>query len=147
MSFINLTWNSQSKVKLLANLMKLNLNVKSGAIKGLKETAKSIMTESVMQCPIDTGALVTSEYIEQPVEDFNGISITMGYGGPNDKLNTKTNKMASEYAWEVHEDLYQRHPKGGNAKFLELPVRAYQTAFLGTLAEAIEIELPKGVTP
>jgi len=154
MSFINLTWDTQSRATLMANLMQINFNIKSGAEKGLRETAKSIMTESVMQCPIDTGALVTSEYIEEPIEDFMGISITMGYGGPNDKLNIKTGKMVSEYALEVHEMLPGSlpnggpfHPKGGNAKFLEIPVRAYQLAFLDTVAEVIQIELSKGVRP
>jgi hypothetical protein len=145
MGFINLTWDSQSKVNLLANLMQIGLNTREGAKRGLIETAKSIMTESVMQCPIDTGAMVTSEYIQEPIEGLGEVSITFGYGGPNDKLNTKTGKMVNEYVLEVHENLQQNHPKGGKAKFLEDPISAYQLSFLDTVAEAIRIELPKGI--
>lgn len=83
------------------------------------EMAKGIMSNSQDEVPKDTTALVQSGFI---VEDNN--SIIFGYGGPNQKINPKTEISTEEYALKVHEDLHMLHIHGGKAKFLEDPFRS-----------------------
>ena len=77
----------------------------------LYEEAQEIMSESKKQCPVDTGALRASGYVNEPEETKEGIYVQMGYGGPS-----------APYAIYVHERL-DLHHRVGKAKFLEDPVK------------------------
>ena len=67
--------------------------------------------------------------------EYEGV---VGYGGNGDPINPKTGKHASEYMVQVHEDLNQPHPNGGQAKFLEEAVQQYaQQEFPRTVAQYI----------
>lgn len=63
------------------------------------------------------GALISQGFI-------GGIRGTYG-----DEINPRSGIPVSRYAGIVHEDLSLQHPRGGKAKFLEDPVRAYTAKF------------------
>lgn len=93
----------------------------TGATLGLLVTAREIMTESLMECPIDTGTLRDSARIE-PVEEYGeAVRVRFGYGY-GDTPNPITGHLPSEYAVPVHEILEARHAAPTKAKFLEDPV-------------------------
>jgi len=110
-------------IKMVANDLKMKLELsKKEAASALKEGAQYIMAESTAEVPYQTGTLQSSAFINEAVVTNAGVFIKFGYGGPNDKLNPDTGRMASSYMVYVHEDLFKYHPYG-KAKFLEDPVR------------------------
>ena len=74
----------------------------------LYETATQTMDNAQQLVPVDTGELRDSRYVTQPVKDAGGLVVELGYG--------------ADHAPRVHEDLNAAHPKGGQAKFLEVPL-------------------------
>lgn len=89
----------------------------------LYRQAELIMTASKTDyVPVDTGALRASGYVTRPTITETRASVEMGFGGP-----------AAPYAVIVHEDLTKRHPVG-QAKFLELPLRARLAGMPAVLA-------------
>lgn len=61
--------------------------------------------------PHKAGTLKESGYIEGPTVAGQEIAASIGFGGD-----------ASPYAWIQHETLFFRHPRGGQAKYLEQPL-------------------------
>ena len=98
--------------------------VRTAAASGLRQTAEEMMTESKRLVPVDTGTLKGSGYVE-PV-DMADLSVRLGFGGP-----------AEPYALVQHEDLSLRHPGGGQAKFLEIPVNALAPKLTENVGNAI----------
>ena len=141
---MKLKWSEKSLANMMANCQRLKLNSKSGAKRALREVATNIMAQSRSECPIDTMALVNSSYIENPIDSGDSVSIKMGYGGLNDKMNPDSGKMASEYALVVHEIPQYYHPYG-KWKFLEDPVRAHAQAFIQTLARELRVVFASGI--
>lgn len=74
-----------------------------------------IMTEAKRRTPADTGTLRGSGYVENPVMSGNTAKTTLGFGG-----------AAKAYAVVQHERLDFKHPNGGEAKFLENAITAYE---------------------
>ena len=147
---IKLKWSEQSLTQMMVNLQQLKLNSKQGAKRALREVAVNIMAQSRAEIPVDTGTARNSSYITNPVDWGKRITIIMGYGGPNDKRNPDSGKMASEYVLELHET--PGTPLGGGAyhpygkwKFLEDPVRAHAQAFIQTLGKELRIAYAPGV--
>lgn len=93
--------------------------------------AQPIMTASKQQCPVDTGALRATGNVEKP--EFHGDSVTvrLTYGG-----------AAAPYAIYVHENVSAHHPVG-NAKFLEVPLRAAIPGLVNGMTERIKQKLTK----
>jgi len=147
---MRLKWNEKSLAQVMANCQQLKLNSKSGAKRALKEVAVNIMAQSMSECPIDTGTLVSTSYIEQPIDDGNRVSIKMGYASlATNKMNPKPDwtgkmRMASEYALVVHETPEYYHPYG-KWKFLEDPVTAHKLAFIQILGRELRTSLSRGV--
>lgn len=117
--------------------------------------AEDIMSSSMAQVPVDTGALVFSAYYgvarRTDLKNYR-YGAVLGYGvmpftnvefgpiewiiPPTNRVNPKNGLEASTYAAIVHEDLDMPHPRGGKAKFLEDPVREYAAGrFARTIAE------------
>lgn len=84
-----------------------------------------IIEQSKPLCPVDTGTLRSSAYVEEPKQEGDVITVEIGYGGPAAKINPKTGESADSYAIYVHENLQAFH-KVGVAKFLEIPFFAAQ---------------------
>lgn len=147
---MKIKFSEKSLAQMASNCQKIQTNTVAGAKRALKEVAGSIMAQSKAEVPYDTGTLQNSAYIEEPIEGVRNVYIKMGYGGPNDKRNPDTGKMASEYALVVHETP-GTPPGGGNYhpygkwKFLEDPVRRHVQAFMQMLAKELRVVLAPGV--
>lgn len=116
-------------------------HVATGTKKATTKACQDILDISNSLVPVDTGTLKKSGYFEV-TRQANIVSYryegVVGYGGNGDPINPKTGKHASEYMVQVHEDLNQPHPNGGQAKFLEEAVQQYaQQEFPRTVAQYI----------
>ncbi len=97
-----------------------------------KNFADKVMQESAQQVPVDTGTLLNSGFV---LIEGDG-SVSFGYGGPNDQLNPKTGKMASEYGAAVHEMLSYQHDTG-KAKFFEDPLNKAKEELPATVLDKL----------
>lgn len=100
-----------------------------GAATGSFVAANEIMTEAKERCPVDTGTLRGSGYVEAPVVSETGVTVELGFGGP-----------AAPYAVLVHEKTEARHPVG-EAKFFENAVNAQSTKAPQTIADHMKAAL------
>jgi len=142
---ISLKLDQASAKQLINNLRQVLANVKIDAGRALYDFARDvIMMESAEECPRDTWTLVSSGYVKEPEYHANEVSVKLGYGGPEDKMNPKTHKMASDYMLTVHEDLMARHPVG-KSKFFEDPVRRNEQLLLEHLGGRIRTTINIGV--
>ena len=89
---VSLTWHANVEGDTVEKAKK-KLKVYAEEIKGLSQT----------MCPVDSGTLKGSAYVQEIIDGWE-----IGYGG-----------AAEEYALEQHENLQYHHPVG-QAKFLEL---------------------------
>ena len=101
--------------------------MKTQAAAALYQEAEVEMTESKRRCPVDVGTLRDSGHVQAPVEDANGVSVTMGYGG-----------AAESYAIRQHEDLSFFH-KVGEAKFLESVLRESAPYLVERIAKRMKL--------
>jgi hypothetical protein len=104
----------------------------AGLKAGLYQAGIDIMYVSQAEVPVDTGTLRASGRVLEPEELGDTVSITIGYGY-GDQVNPKTGQLASQYAVPVHERLDVKHAPPTKAKFLEDPVRAYQSLYGETI--------------
>lgn len=140
---LQIKWDMKSVNDVIASLNGVNTAVKTGAVTALTTVAKNIMAESKMEVPYDTGTLQSSAYVQAPVVTPYDVSITFGYGGPNDKMNPDSGLMASQYANIVH-DVYIHHKSGkpvkhpyGKWKFLWDPFARHINDFMANIANNI----------
>ena len=150
-------------------------NVGRGTKHATELACAEILADSLEQVPVDTGTLAsTGNYVVNRRTDVTGYVYegTVGYAGAfvsgmvaqgvrgtvgskitsanaqmgHNPVNPKNGLPASAYAAIVHEDLDMPHVRGGKAKFLEDPVRAYASRFT-RVAETYwrwAIEITKG---
>lgn len=96
--------------------------------------ATGILNESKKLVPVDTGSLRNSGTVSREKISANDIEVTISYGG-----------AAAQYAQIVHEDMTMDHspskltavtkrPRRGQAKYLEIPVRAAAPNFVRSIA-------------
>lgn len=117
---VRLEFRLRNLEPMVKRMLATNKEVLSIVAEALHDEANNIMTESRNQVPVDTGTLKSSAYVLDPQIQTDEVRVRFGYGGPNDKMNPKHRRMASEYAAIVHERLDVRHPVG-KAKYLEDP--------------------------
>jgi len=153
---VDIKWRQEDITKLVNNLQAIGKSIQSNAGEFLTEIAENIMAESKAECPMDTGNLRSSAYISAPMTAVDGtVVVKMGYGGLNDRLRPKPDritgeyKMASQYALAVHETK-GTGPGGGNYykvgkwKFLEDPLRRQTKQFASILGIKIRALIQKG---
>lgn len=88
-----------------------------------------LQTESVNECPIDTGALRKScAYVIE--RNGTDLVLTVGYGH-------------LPYAWKQHETPWYNHPRGGKWKYLEDPFNRNMPRYKKHI-EDILVRLGKG---
>lgn len=105
----------------ITRLTNLETAASRQAREAVRAAAELVMSRSIPQVPVDTGALRDSNYIEDVASDKREARVTFGYGGPNIQTNPKTGKPTTDYYLYVHERLDLHHPHG-NAKFFEKPL-------------------------
>lgn len=105
----------------------------------ISKVAEIVMQRSAPLVPIGIGAhagtLRDSGVIEPPSFGNNQVSIEFGYGIVSKNAGSwrrKQRQEAANYAWVQHEAMHYRHPRGGQAKYLEQPLMA-------TAPEALQI--------
>jgi len=97
----------------IRNTTILEKDIKRTIGMALFEGSEKVMGEikSIPIVPVDTGVLRNTGLVEPPEPTLDGVSVTLGFGGP-----------AAIYAAVQHERLDYHHPVG-QAKYLEQPVR------------------------
>lgn len=104
-----------------------------------------IMASSQGLVPVDTTALRSSGYVQEPERDADLITVYLGYGGPAAKINSKTGESTDAYALYVHENLEAFHPVG-MAKYLEMPFDQAKSGMGARIAAAIRADMHGGQT-
>lgn len=112
------------------------INWNTSALKEIEDRIKAalyaegtqLVGQSVPLVPVDTGALRSSAFTEQPTTSGDKISVRCGYGGTATKVNPLTGETTTDYAVKVHEDLNVHHDVG-QAKFLEIPANNLKSKF------------------
>ena len=89
--------------------------------------AEGIMTQSKEIVPVDTSTLRQSGTVLLPEVQDGKVTVTMGYGGNSEP-----------YALIVHENLEAHHPRGGTAKYLEIPLKQAAGGMLNRIAADIK---------
>ena len=89
-------------------------------IGALYQEAEYIMTDAKKLTPWETGNLRASGHVVPPKE--TDTEVILGFGGPAGTGKGQTKNVG--YALPVHERMDVNHPKGGQAKFLEVPMLA-----------------------
>ena len=77
------------------------------------QEAEGIMAQAKELVPVLTGNLRDSGHVELPRVEKSSALVELGFGS-----------SAVKYATPVHENLEAHHPRGGTAKYLELPYKA-----------------------
>ncbi len=103
-----------------------------------------IMASSEGLVPVDTSALRSSGYVQQPIRAGKTITVFLGYGGPAAKINSKTGESTDGYALIVHENLEAFHPVG-TAKYLEMPFDQAKRGMAARVAAGIRSDMHGGL--
>lgn len=115
--------------------------LKTAAV-SLKDSGDNIMSISQDQfCPVMTGTLKSTGYVNEPEIHGSSVEVTLGYGGP-----------AAKYALKVHENprsgatggvspsgaKYKRWAKVGQWKYLETPLKENAKNVVSDLKLAVD---------
>lgn len=118
---------------------------REGGKQGIEYLANKAYTRMRASCPVDTGALLNSSYLEfEVVGDV--ITSHFGHGGQYQRINPKTRKNTDDYAIEVHEGYkIKRNGKkpGSVRKWAEKAVNSIRPEFVPVLQEYIAAALLK----
>jgi len=96
-----------------AKLGQLRGQARDIAADEMHQGGKAILAASQNLVPVETETLKRSGFVDRPETHGDWIALEVGYGGDA--------SGAGDYAVIQHEDLTLRHPRGGQAKFLEQP--------------------------
>lgn len=103
--------------------------------------ASKITQDAKDLTPVETGSLVASGSPTPP--EITGAG---GAGAGGGEMSASV-VFTESYAVWVHERLELKHPRGGQAKFLETALLANQDLLPGEIARELDIELAKGGSP
>jgi hypothetical protein len=117
--------------------------VKNVTAKGLTDISLDCLGKSVQRAPVDLGDLRGSGYVK-----MNGRTIARGSkegsissGGSVGMSETKVESVigfTEPYALKQHEDLTLKHPKGGEAKYLEKTLDENRDKYINHLANEVK---------
>lgn len=128
------------------NLKGLRPLVLNAGVDGIGDVQEDIYRTARLLCPVQTGTLRSTLYMEQDIEGdkIRAIVAHPKRGSPYDRKNFLTGRMASTYARERHESPRTRkevREADGTWKWLEKAVKQNKFLFLPTLAEYIKAAL------
>ena len=120
-------------------------NVRRALGSAMHGFATKILNESKKLVPVDTGALRNSGIVEGPKIDEDSVEVEITYGGD-----------AKAYAGVVHEDMTMSHsptemtkitkkPRRGQAKYLEIPVKANEDNFARDVSVRFARAMKRGI--
>ena len=113
----------------IRGLDKIEANFKKYKVEAFKQIKDAVQDasfdlegKSQLQAPIDTGDLRGSTSLDVDVK-LNKVVGEVGYN--------------EEYALDQHEHLEYNHPRGGNAKYLEGPLKQNQSRYIKEISAAL----------
>ncbi len=104
----------------LSNLEDINRRIKQAVPKALTDVGLDLLGKSKEKAPIDTGDLRGTGFMN--LED-NGKTAVIGF--------------TEIYALRQHEGLEYKHPLGGEAKYLENPLKENTQKYIKHIKDAI----------
>ena len=128
--------------KTLKELNKRVSNVESAAPKAFTDVVLDLTGKSIDRAPVKDGMLRGSGFAE-----INGVRVAQGMkGGGMKTLGTapKVSKLrgkvgfSEEYALIQHERLDFSHPQGGEAKYLENPLKENRDKYINHIKNSIK---------
>lgn len=127
----------QVDTKSVERMLQVSLaRVERGTKKATTAACEELKKATLAEVPRGTGNLASSFYYDIHGK-YRGFSATLGYGRGGGVVN---GKRAADYMVAVHENL-QAHHANGKAKFLEDPLRAYESKFREQLRTGVRSEL------
>lgn len=106
------------------NMAKMLTRIKGDVQEAIEDVALDLQAKSVQLAPIDRGDLRRSGYTEF-VKSPSGFVAEIGFG--------------TDYAIEQHENLEFRHPRGGQAKYLEQPFKENLPRYVNHIKDKAKI--------
>lgn len=103
--------------KAVKEFQKRAAKVKTFTPKAMRDIGQDLLGKSVERAPVDTGDLRGSGFAE-----VNGNETTVGF--------------TAVYALRQHEELQYNHPQGGEAKYLENPLKENTNKYIQWLKES-----------
>lgn len=107
--------------RVVSNLNRIANNMRGNIDRAVSDIALDLLSKSQQRAPIDTGDLRGSGFA-----DIHGSSATVGFVEP--------------YALRQHENLDFNHPGGGEAKYLENPLKENERNYINRIKEEIRRE-------
>lgn len=107
------------------------IGARVGGFNGCEEAAWEVLDMADRLVPVDTGKLRNSWFLEQ-----DGNAFKISYEAIEPWANASNGIY--NYAWRIHEDLSLNHPNGGQAKFLEQPLREHHNYLLSIIKENVK---------
>lgn len=132
------------------NLNRLEKKIEKEIMKGFEEVLEDLSTQSLKECPLDTGKLRESYRV-----DVNKETIIKGNkkGKPKKVKKIKEIKDGkleadasynTDYAVVQHEDLTFNHPTPGTkAKYLEDPLKNNEQKYVDMMADRVKRVIDK----
>lgn len=118
--------------------------IKGDVTEGVQDVGLDLLRRSVKLAPVETGTLRGSGYV-----DFNNRRIAEGTesGGviPKQKVMKSLGNPSAEvgfgekYAAKQHEEVGYRHPRGGQAKYLEEPMKRNTSKYVELIREKAKV--------
>ena len=114
--------NIRGLEEVLANLNRISDELKDELGDSLTTAGLDLKGKAQNRAPIDTGDLRGSAVVEVNVNSTE-ISAEVGFG--------------TKYALKQHEDLSLNHPQGGEAKYLENPLKENARRYFRWVTESV----------
>jgi hypothetical protein len=114
----------QGDVQVRDELRRLGKRYPQAIGSALYKLGVGIISDALPRTPVEFGPLRASHYVSAPAGHGSSTDVEAGYG--------------TVYAVEQHENLRYRHPRGGEAKYLEHAVQAISPRALPLLAKWTE---------
>ena len=112
------------------NLRRMGKDVKKEVIKTLEDIALDLADKALNLAPVDTGRLRKSADPE--------VIVSNNKARANVTFSAIDPKTGYDYALIQHEDLSFKHPRGGQAKYLEQPLRRNSGRYRQELEKAVK---------
>lgn len=112
------------------NLRNMRTEVRKKTIEAFEDVVLDLADKSMNLAPVDTGKLRKSV---DPDVKIRGHKITASV-----TFSAKNPETGYDYALIQHEDLTFKHPKGGQAKYLEQPLKENQERYKKYVADKVK---------
>lgn len=117
--------------QLNAKLQTLAKKYPGAAAASIYQEGMRVWNFAAKRAPVEFGVLRNTAYVSPPEKGANGVRVEMGFG--------------TQYARRQHEETTWRHPRGGEAKYLENAYTENSQGYLTRLGNRIEENANRGI--